>query len=212
MRKLTQIQKDLIIGTILGDGNMQTYSKGKTWRYIALQSGGQKEYIFHKYEVLGSLCGTKPKESSYLDKRTNKVYTRYSFNTLTNPSLRFFGNLFYKLDNTTGKWIKRIPVNIGLFLTPRTLAYMYMDDGSLKWKDDSVCTRLCTDNFNLIEVKRIQKVLLNKYNINTTLSKVNLKNKKGYRIEISCIKDGLTFHDLIKPYMHETMVYKIPSN
>ena len=33
---LTQPQIYLIIGTLLGDGNLQTYTNGLTWRYRAL--------------------------------------------------------------------------------------------------------------------------------------------------------------------------------
>jgi hypothetical protein len=32
---LTQEQFDLLVGTMLGDGNLQTFTKGTTWRYRA---------------------------------------------------------------------------------------------------------------------------------------------------------------------------------
>jgi len=203
---LNQHQKDLIIGSLLGDGNMQTYSNGNTWRYRALHQSKHFDYIFYKYDTLKDLCGTPPKESSTFDLRSNKWYYRYSFNTLTNPSLRFFANMFYTFDNETQRWVKMIPRKIELFLTPRALAYFYMDDGSLKWKNHSTSTRLCTDNFTYEDVKRLQKVLLCKYAIHTTLS----KSKKGHRIGISG-ENVTIFYDLIKPHMHSSMLYKIPN-
>jgi len=203
---LNQHQKDLIIGSLLGDGNMQTYSNGNTWRYRALHQSKHSDYIFYKYDTLKNLCGTAPKESSTFDLRTNKWYHWYSFDTLTNPSLRFFANMFYTFDNKTQRWVKMIPHKIELFLTPRVLAYFYMDDGSLKWKDHSTATRLCTDNFTYEDVKRLQKVLLYKYAICTTLS----KSRKGHRIEISG-ENVIVFYDLIKPHMHSSMLYKIPN-
>lgn len=202
--KLTQLQKDLLIGTLLGDGSMQTFSNGKTWRYRAIHQSSQVDYLLYKYEILKELCNTEPKESSTYDSRTNKTYYRYSFNTLTNPSLRFFANLFYKIKDTPPLGIiKVVPINIELFLTPRALAFFYMDDGSLKWKGHSKAIRLCTDNFTLDDVKRLQKVLNDKYNIKSTLSKC----PSGHRIEIS---DTSIFFELIKPFIHNSMAYKIP--
>ena len=50
--KLTQLQKDLLFGSLLGDGNLQTNSNGKTWRYRAIHKSQHKEYLFHKYEKM----------------------------------------------------------------------------------------------------------------------------------------------------------------
>jgi hypothetical protein len=202
---LNQLQKDLLIGSLLGDGNMQTYSKGNTWRYRAIHGSKHVDYILYKYKILKDLCGSMPKESFTFDFRTNKVYSRYSFNTLTNPSLRLFANMFYKFDNKTQKWVKIIPIKIGLFLTPCALAFFYMDDGLLKWKGHTKAARLCTDNFAYEDVKRLQSVLMSKYKISTTLS----KSRKGHRIEINQ-QNALLFYEMIKPYMHSSMTYKIP--
>jgi hypothetical protein len=203
---LNQTQKDLIIGSLLGDGNMQTYSNGKTWRYRALHKSEHVDYILYKYSILKDLCGSEPKEHITFDIRTNKSYSRYWFNTLTNPSLRFFAMMFYKYDNKTKKWVKIIPKKIELFLTPLALAFFYMDDGALKWKNHSIATRLCTDNFAYDDVKRLQKVLLKKYKIASTLTKVT----NGYRIEILSKESAILFYNIIKPHIHHSMNYKIP--
>lgn len=205
---LNQIQKDLIIGSLLGNGNMQTYSNGKTWRYSAVHKSEHMAYIYYKYDILKDFCGTEFKESITFDKRTHKNYSRYSFNTLTQSSLRFFANMFYKYDKKNKFWLKVIPTRIELFLTPRALAFFYMNDGALKWKKHSILTRFCTDNFSYDDVKRLQKVLVKKYKIESTLS----KSKKGYRIEISSKKSGILFYEIIKPYMHNSMIYKIPKS
>ena len=52
MTTLTTQQKDLIFGTLLGDGNLQTANNGRTWRYRAIQKKEHKNYLFHKYQVL----------------------------------------------------------------------------------------------------------------------------------------------------------------
>jgi hypothetical protein len=81
---LTQEQSDLIVGTLLADGNFSTFSlTAKTWRYRAIQKKGHKEYLFHKYSILKDLCGSPPSFSTVFDQRTQKNYHRYIFNTLT---------------------------------------------------------------------------------------------------------------------------------
>ena len=95
MTTLTTQQKDLIFGTLLGDGNLQTANNGRTWRYRAIQKKEHKNYLFHKYQVLANLCTSPPILGETFDERTNKTYVRYSFQTLTSSSLSLFGNQFY---------------------------------------------------------------------------------------------------------------------
>lgn len=52
---LSQPQIDLIIGTLLGDGHLQTYTNELTWRYRALHSSDHLKYLNHKFQVLRSL-------------------------------------------------------------------------------------------------------------------------------------------------------------
>lgn len=206
---LTQIQKDLIFGSLLGDGNMQTFTKGRTWRYRALQKTKHKDYLFHKYEILKPFCGAKPVLDKTLDERTNREYERYYFNTLVHPSLNFFGNMFYTFDEKTQKWIKNVPKKVNTFLTPRALAYFYMDDGALKWLGHSNAMRICTENFTQEDVKRIQNALKTLYNIETNLNKKTLQGGAiGYRIFIP-ERSSSDFRELINPYLVECMKYKV---
>lgn len=209
---LQTIQKDLIFGTLLGDGNLQTSSNGKTWRYRALHKSEHKEYLFHKYEILKSLCGsnTMPKGSSTYDGRTGKTYTRWSFNTLTDPSLKFYGDMFYTYDKNTGKWVKDVPVKIEKFLTARAVAYWYMDDGSLKHIGQSNGMRICTESFSVEGVKRLQNALENSFGIETNLTRKNKNNNQlvGYRIGIP-ERSSAAFCQLIEPFLVDCMKYKV---
>lgn len=209
---LTQLQKDLIFGSLLGDGNLQTYSNGRTWRYRAIQKSEHsehKEYLLNKYEILKNLCKAIPKENEILDKRTNKLIKRWSFNTLTNTSLKFFGNMFYRYDSNKQRWTKKVPLKIETFLNPRALAYFYMDDGALKWLGHSNAMRICTENFNLEDIYRVKNALKNLYNIDTKLTKKKLKNEEiRFRILI-LEKSSNSFCELIKPYLIECMKYKV---
>ena len=200
--KFTELQQDLLIGTLLGDGNLQTFS-GNTWRYRAIHKKDHFPYIEHKYNVLKDICKSPPSYSSTFDLRTNKTYDRYCFNSLTHVNLQFYGNLFYIKENA--KWVKKVPFNIHKYLTPRALAYWYMDNGSLKWKGHSNAVRICTDGFALSDVKRLQYALINNFHLEVTIVKQNDQfrlsiNEKSYEI----------LKPLIVPYLIPCMYYKFP--
>jgi hypothetical protein len=231
-------QQDLFFGSLLGDGNLQTDTGGRTWRYRALQKAEHKEYLFHKYNILQPLCGEKtvPKfnlppsgQYQHADKRTGTPAKRWYFNTLTNPSLKFYGDMFYTFDRFAiapkgadsgeKKWVKDVPMNVEKFLTPRAVAYWYMDDGALKWRGRSNAMRICTESFSHDGVKRLQKALQNNFGIFTKLApkygpeKIVIDGSEkpvivGYRILIP-EESSAAFRELIKPYLVDCMKYKV---
>lgn len=201
---LTQLQKDLVIGTLLGDGNCQTQSAGNTWRYRAVHKLAHEAYLFHKYEILKEFCQTPPALSVITDSRTNKQYSRYTFQTVTADDFRFYGQLFYK-PQSDKSWKKIVPPNIGTFLTPRALAYWYMDDGAIKWRGKSNAVRICTDSFSIDEINNLKTVLENNFSL-----KVSLQKKDD--IQRLCILEESypTLKELIASYLIPSMYYKFP--
>jgi hypothetical protein len=211
--QLIQDQKDLLIGTLLGNGNLQTETKGRNWRYRALHKAEHKPYLDHKYDLLKDFCSTGPIYSKIFDLRTNKYYERYYINTKTNDCFRFYGNLFYTLDPKTQRMIKDVPINIEKFLTPKAVAYWYMDDGSCRWLGHSNAMGICTESFSTDGVHRLQKALKNLFKISTSLGKktrsVNGKRVLvGYRIHIN-EANSKPFRELIQPYLVDCMKYKV---
>ena len=204
-------QKDLIFGSLLGDGNLDTSSDGKTWRYRALQKAEHKEYLDHKYEILKNLCATAPIFGETQDARTGKVSERWYFNTLVQPSLRFYANMFYTYDKQQDKWIKDVPrqQNVEKNLTPRALAYLYMDDGAVKWLGHSNAMRICTESFSVEGVNRLLKALQNLYGINATTSNKTLKSGEIRKRLLIGEKDSANFRELIQPYLVNCMKYKV---
>lgn len=210
---LSNNQKDLIFGSLLGDGNLQTGSDGKTWRYRALQKAKHEEYLVHKYDILKNLCSaeTKPTFDRFEDLRTGKISERWYFNTLTQPSLCFYANMFYTYDKKQDKWIKDVPSqqNLEKNLTPRALAYFYMDDGALKWLGSSNAMRICTESFSVEGVHRLQKALKNLYNIDTTTSNKKLKSGENRKRLGIGEKESAKFREIIQPYLVNCMKYKV---
>ena len=139
------------------------------------------------------------KSRSFLNKRSNKVYSSVSFATLTLPCFTFYKELFYNSNNK-----KIVPFNIKNLLTLRGLAYWIMDDGSLQNKG----LHLSVYAFSLEEVKilknTIESLFLPQFSLKCTIH----NHKKGYRLYIW--QESLK---LLKPhiskYIHKDMLYKL---
>lgn len=210
---LTQQQKDLLIGTLLGDGNLQTATQGQTWRYRALQKAAHKAYLFHKYQILQNLCTTGPIFGETYDDRTGTTSERWYFNTNVDSSLRFYGNMFYTYDANLGKMVKDVPKNIEKYLTPAAVAYWYMDDGSLKWKAHSNAMRVSTECYTKDGVNRLRNALLHLYGIPTGTTKKTLM-VNGLKVNVGKLisipeDSSTTFRQLIEPHLVDCMRYKV---
>lgn len=200
-QKLTKYQREVLVGILLGDACLRTDSNGRTFRLSISQCEAHKEYVFHLYEIFKDLVTFLPVRYIFKDKRNpKKEYFRWSFSTTQQGCLRFYARQFYK----DGE--KRVPKLIHKYLQPRSIAYWYMDDGAQKWKHRSKGVRFCTDNFTLLDVQHLARVLQTRYALKVSLQ----KKGKNFRIYVS----SYSFHKmkpLIYPYLIESMRYKFPT-
>lgn len=199
--KISKKLKLILIGMLLGDANLQSFSNGKTARLRVIHSRKQMDYIQHKYNLFQPIIRTKL--LTYQERRTSDFQTTFYekayFNTISTNQLKFYYDLFYK----DGK--KVLPKFIHRYLEPITIAYWYMDDGSLKWRGRSKAVRICTDNFTKQEVVSLIEALNSKY---PWLSATINKQRSRYRIYIPNTDN--MFQKLIEPYVIESMKYKLP--
>lgn len=197
---LSQFQRQVIVGTLLGDAHAESNSLARvTYRLKFCQSLKHKAYLDHLYSIFQDCCGAPPYIKKLSDSRSKIVHPCWCFSTKVSVKFAFYGKYFY---DKNGR--KRIPLNIGRFLTPVVLAYWYMDDGSIKSKESKGMI-LNTHAFSLKEVELLVKSLQNKFNIEAKPR----KQKDGYQIYISG-HSYESFSSLILPYMHPTMLYKVP--
>lgn len=187
--KFSDIQKEILIGTLLGDAHLESRTQGRTYRAKFEQPSSKKEYIEHLYKVF------QPWTSSSLRSNSENI----CFQTITHSSLRFYGQKFYN-----GKH-KIVPKAIDKWLTPTAFAYWYMDDGSIKSKESKVVI-LNTQSFTLGEVE----LLCNALEKNFQFAASPRKQKEGYQIYISG-NSYERFLEVIAPLIHDSMRYKIPS-
>jgi len=190
---LTDLQRAVIIGNILGDGCLcENWSK-TNYRLKVNHSVKQKEYVFWKYEVLKNIVLTEP-----------KVYEPTQamiFRTISHPELTVLRTMFYR-----GRQ-KIIPNNIEKLLKdPIVLAVWFMDDGNIVKKDDKVVGfHLNTQSFTKDENQDLRYILFKLYGIHTNLE----KNKNKYRLAIWRKPSRDLFESLVKKHLVPSMQYKI---
>ena len=184
---LTQKQKSLIIGTVLGDGYLRIIPKRKNAFLEINHSAKQKDYVDWKYEILKLIVKSKPKL-----RNGNGNRVAYRFFTQCIPEITNLFTCFYK----DGK--KIIPEN--LVINELSLAVWFMDDGS----NSGGSIYLNTQQFSEDDQRKLQNLLANQYNIRSNLN----KDKIYKRIRI-ITEDARKFCDLVRQYIPKSMEYKL---
>lgn len=184
---LTKLERQIIVGSLLGDGYMRIIS-GRSNAFLEVNhSIKAKAYVDYKFESLKRLCESSPKE-----RLTNEGRIAYRFFTKQHKALTDLYYQFYQRGR------KVIPT--GLIIDPMTLAVWYMDDGS-KSRDRDVY--LNTQQFSVNDQKR----LLHYLRLLGIQARLN-KDKHYFRIRIMKESIGL-FMKTIAPHIIDSMKYKI---
>lgn len=188
---LSDFQKQVLLGTVLGDSSLENKKGANT--YLTCAHGiKQKDYCIYKtqiFESLGAKCTYHKRKK--LDKRTGIYYEDYTMYVPSNPKLNYWHDAFYK----NGK--KVIPFSLFKYFTEVSLAFMFMDDGTKIGQSYSIATNC----FSTEEILEFRKFLFNKFNIETTMFKSNIVYIKKSSSKL--------FTKLISPYICECMKYKL---
>lgn len=186
MGSLTEEQRSILIGTLLGDGTLRR--KINTLLEIN-HSSKQKEYVFWLYSKFKEFVNTPPKIRINGFNRTS-----YRFTTRSILALNEYYNDFY---TTAGK--KTIPKNIRL--DSLSLAVWFMDDGSKSRN----AVYLNTQQFKLCDQEFLINLLEETFNFKVTLN----KDKSYFRLRLSC-DSTKSFCTLVSPLLVSSMRYKLP--
>ena len=71
--------KEILFGSILGDGQLELPPRGINARFGFTQAFEKKDYFIHVLNSLSLICSGHYREHAYLDKRTGKVYKSLNF-------------------------------------------------------------------------------------------------------------------------------------
>ena len=184
---LTQVQHEIIVGSMLGDGTLRRQGARKHPLFEVNHSVRYKSYVDWKYNTLKDIVLTPPKA-----RRTNGRRIAYRFTTRSLPLFDKLYGEFY----SRGK--KSLPDSIEL--TPLTLAVWFMDDGSATYNS----YYLNTQQFSRSEQEKLLALLLLQWEIEGGLN----RDKCYYRIRILA-KSAYKFRELVSPYVLPIFRYKL---
>ena len=210
--KLTDVQKQITIGTLLGDACVSQKAKGKCLPSMHFVQGiSQEDYIQYKKQCFSNLFQSFHRQKNKTG--FNYQETSWGGKTLhgtTDTSIDFNEFLYFKKSGVDKKTL-----DIKLlekYLSEISLAFWVMDDGQLlgnKGKTEKTkYIRLNTQGFNHQSHLFLQDVLKNKFCLDVEIRKENRFGKQYFVLQFDN-KNTLKLIDKIKQYIHPTFYYKI---
>lgn len=206
IEKLTENEKALILGTLLGDAHIQ--KRGNSYRLKIAHGIDQLEYVEWKYKNLQRLCkpGVRPIQSLMQNK-----YGVVHFYLRSGLYLEPYHKLFYtekernKGELRPTKVITRNLIDY-LPMNPITLATFFMDDGSVR--HDCAGAKLATQCYSL-EENHLLNEYLGKWGIHCQVV-AHIKKKNQYYLSIPA-KYFRILREHIEPIVKEIphMDYKL---
>lgn len=160
--------------------------------------------VDHVYSVLKPFVGTPPKINLIGGIKSLKP-ERYEarFKTYSHACFQPYYDLFYPVD-VHGKRLKCVPNNISSMLTPRALAYWYMDDGNRGRNKTSINTNLSCHGFTFDHAALLQEALNENFKLESKVySDHNMP--RLYLARQSCAD----FCDLVSSYIVPCVRYTI---
>ena len=181
--KLSEIQRSILIGLLLGDGHLETQNNGRTYRLKVEHSLRQKDYLEWLYEEFKEWIPG----GIYYKSKYGKEYI--GFSTYSHGAFRFYAQQFYVNKK------KEIPSIITKLIDKISLAVWFMDDGS--WKSATHQTYIIhTLGFSKENLEMMIKTLQGKFNISATL---HSQKGKYWRLYILS-KSAEDFKKIIEPF------------
>lgn len=196
---LTEEQKAIIVGMILGDGSIcrSKYNTCIEWS----QKKDHEEYVDYLLLLLSNVLNKQ--EKIYTSGYGTKMIRARTINSFDIDSL---------VDEITKDTNLKFNENIVKYFSPLSLCVLYLDDGSLCHSDkqrDRAIISVC--DYTDEECNIILKCL-NKFGINGVLSssqKIKNKDKLYNSIRLNT-KDAYKMFELISDYVPDCMRYKLP--
>lgn len=191
---LTQEQKDVMYGSILGDGYLRSTGHGS--RSLVFSHGEkQLDYLKWKLGVFDRFVTTKTFGVAYRDFHGNAPV--YSFATVSHPEI----TEFYHFTHPDGK--KLVTEEWLDLLSPLSLCVWYLDDGSLNKRYGTIV--ISTNSYSVAEQLLMIDFFERKYGLHPKLEK---RRNEQYVLRINA-SESKAFRDIIRDYVPECMSYKL---
>lgn len=191
-------------GIMLGDAGV--YRNGK-YATVHIAKSGEKylPYLTHLRDIVGLLgvefCTGHPKCCKAISS-TGKPFMHCQLESITSPFLLGQRQRWYP------KGKKEIPYDVRI--TPLSLAYMFMDDGTASWqRTNLVKLNLATDGFSKEEAYRLRDLIAVNLRVHFSPYPATKMRLDVIRLWLLKIEEINLFFDLIESYMHPCYMYKV---
>jgi len=186
--------KEVILGSLLGDGSLKIHHPYKNARFSFRHSVKQKEYFFWKLEQLKEISGEK---CWWIQSNNELGGDKIRYQSLALESLTDLYRLTHEKQELRirRKWLNT--------LTPLSLAVWWLDDGSLITNGRRGV--LCTDCFPYKEQKLLVRYLYKVWNVKVAIGKIhrewNGKQFEYYRLWIRSSEELQKLLRIILPHI-----------
>ena len=144
--KLNEVQKDLIIGSLLGDGHIDKRETQPL--FIVCHAENQKDYLFWKYEICKNLCNKSP---SYTEGKDNVFVVSQYCNT------QGFYRICTRIVNDLLYYRSLSKKDIISLLNIFSLCVFMLDDGYRSSSNWGICMGKLTEEDNMFFINTMQK-------------------------------------------------------
>lgn len=209
---LTQIEKEICVGSYLGDGSIIVHpnSPNKNCYMQIHHTEKQKDYLEYKYTLMKNFAKKPLEIHRHSEKNTFKTYC---VNTVTNPFFRELRNSYIDNRKSVQEWMLK-------YISPISLAIWYLDDGDKSMrrrtrKDSSVyehfaAARIALGVLSEDECNLVVDFFKTKYDIVSRIHREYAKSTNRYysRLYIPALNAYKLF-EIIEPFVPDSMKYKI---
>lgn len=189
--ELTEIEEQVVLGSILGDGCIEVNNRERGYYRLSIKHGeSQREYVWYKYSLLKRIS-KEPTEAFKKDKREKfKDSVCITLRTTTNEVFKEYRERWYP--NGTKEICKEDLEKLGNL----GLAIWIMDDGY----SDGISTILSTDCFS----NSCIDIILDFFSRNGI--RVTVQKQNRIRIRSESMQN---LREIVLPYMHPSLIYKV---
>lgn len=199
------LEKDeLLIGLILSDAHITKQRTAfSNSQFQLTQTIKTKQMIDHVENYLNDI-GFSTNRYNQIARDNGKIKSNDSINLSTLRYVDFTNlrKLWYP------KGVKIVPKTIKL--TPKSLAFWFMGDGSAEYRTrNSVRINLATNSFDLDSILHLSSELLELGIEKIRFYNDKRRDKNQYLIQITHSQDVIKFMKIIEPYVLDCFKYKI---
>lgn len=204
--KLTNLQKQILIGTLLGDSCITKKGTNNHPSLTFTHGHNQFDYLKYKQSCFSNLFRSHHRQKSKLDWNFRK--TSYGGNVctiVTDTCVDLHEFYDFKKNKLTFNLLKK-------YLSPISLAFWVMDDGTLRQNSGKTefykKIRICSHGFSYDSHLNLQKILKQKFDLDVEIKHIKRSDRAYFVLDFDN-KNTLKLIDLIKNYIHPTLYYKI---